>query len=481
MDSISHRISAWDGLDICVREWSDGDRLPPVLCLPGLVRTALDFETLAPAIGAGRRVVAIDYPGRGDSGRSNDIARYAPEACARDVIDACAALGIRDAVVIGTSFGGLLAMGLAAARPALVRGVVLNDIGPDVGAEGADFVRDFIGNDPALECLEACANFLRERLPPLSLDTDEAWRRMAELTYQPGPDGRWHPVWDIRIARLLNDPPPDLWLLFGALAYVPVLLVRGEVSNILLPSTVARMQAMRPDMEVVTVPDIGHAPILTEPEALAAIQRFLRPEKLEPKRLGLAETVRLQLTRLKLARSQLSRLRPASLRPSGLRPGSLRLARLKLPRLNVARFIASGFGLGCAPVAAGTVASLAAVLAGAVMLAVSPPLLLLAAALATFGGYAAVKRAGIVGDPGWVVIDEFAGQWITLLALAAPSVPGLLAAFLLFRLFDITKLGPVGWADRRHGAFGIMADDVIAGMIAGALLMVLRLLRPSWL
>ena len=72
----------------------------------------------------------------------------------------------------------------------------------------------------------------------------------------------------------------------------------------------------------------------------------------------------------------------------------------------------------------------------------------------------------VTGDPGWVVIDEFAGQWITLLALARPRSPGLIAAFVLFRLFDITKLGPVGWADRQHGAFGIMADDVIAGVIA---------------
>jgi phosphatidylglycerophosphatase A len=100
---------------------------------------------------------------------------------------------------------------------------------------------------------------------------------------------------------------------------------------------------------------------------------------------------------------------------------------------------------------------------------------------ATFGGYRAVRRAGIEGDPGWVVIDEFAGQWITLLALARPTVPGLIAAFLLFRIFDITKLGPVGWADRQHGAFGIMADDVIAGIIAAALLGTVRILRPDWI
>ena len=149
--------------------------------------------------------------------------------------------------------------------------------------------------------------------------------------------------------------------------------------------------------------------------------------------------------------------------------------------MRIARFVAAGFGTGYAPLAAGTVASVAAVLTGAGLLQLSPVVLALAALLATFGGYMAVKRAGVDGDPGWVVIDEFAGQWITLLALPRATIPGLLAAFVLFRFFDITKLGPVGWADRRHGAFGIMADDVIAGLIAAMLLILARLLRPGWL
>ena len=252
-----------------------GRRPLPVLCLPGLVRTSEDFETLAPAVAPGRRVVAIDYAGRGGSGRAADIQRYAPEACARDVMDACAALHIHHASVIGTSFGGLLAMGLAAARPGLVRGVVLNDIGPEVGTEGGDFVRDFVAADPALHSRDACVAFLRDRLPPLSLHTEAAWQRMAELTYQPDAEGIWRPVWDTRIARLLSGPTPDLWSLFGALAHVPILLVAGEVSNILLPATITRMRDLRPDMEVVVLAGIGHAPILTEPPSLAAIERFL--------------------------------------------------------------------------------------------------------------------------------------------------------------------------------------------------------------
>ncbi|MDR3529353.1 MAG: phosphatidylglycerophosphatase A, partial [Rhodopila sp.] len=134
---------------------------------------------------------------------------------------------------------------------------------------------------------------------------------------------------------------------------------------------------------------------------------------------------------------------------------------------------------GYAPRAAGTVASAAAVIIGAALLSLSPAALAFAALLATVGGYFAVKRASVEGDPGWVVIDEFAGQWITLLALGRPTIPGLMAAFILFRVFDITKPGPVGWADRRHGAFGIMADDVIAGIIAAIILLLARVVWPS--
>src|SRR5579863_7057753 len=132
MDAIVHRISAWDGLPLCVREWRDGDALTPILCLPGIVRTGADFDALARVLGTGRRVIAPDYAGRGASGRSRDINRYAPEAVLRDVQDICAALHVHQAIAIGTSFGGLLSLGLAAMRPSLLRAVVMNDIGPDL-------------------------------------------------------------------------------------------------------------------------------------------------------------------------------------------------------------------------------------------------------------------------------------------------------------------------------------------------------------
>lgn len=149
--------------------------------------------------------------------------------------------------------------------------------------------------------------------------------------------------------------------------------------------------------------------------------------------------------------------------------------------VRLARFLAAGCGSGYAPAAPGTVASAVAVLLGAAMLAWAPLSLPLAAALATAGGVWVVHAAQVENDPGWVVIDEYAGQWIALLALARPNLLGLALAFLLFRLLDIAKPGPVGWADRQPGALGVMADDVIAGAIAAVLLYLVRLGWPTLL
>jgi pimeloyl-ACP methyl ester carboxylesterase len=275
MDAIVHRISAWDGLPLVVREWRDGTSHTPLLCLPGIVRTGGDFGPLARALGKDRRVIAPDYAGRGESGRSDDIERYAPEAVLRDVLDICAALHVHEAIAIGTSYGGLLSLGLAAMRPSLLRAIVLNDIGPDIASDGTEFVRSFIGNDASFPNLDAAVAYLRSVLPPLSLETDEAWRAMTALTYAPNANGVLKPVWDTRIARLLNAKTPDLWPLFGGVTHLPLLLIWGGASNILLLPTIERMRSIHPDMSVISLPGIGHAPTLNEPQVVAALRDFI--------------------------------------------------------------------------------------------------------------------------------------------------------------------------------------------------------------
>jgi phosphatidylglycerophosphatase A len=147
--------------------------------------------------------------------------------------------------------------------------------------------------------------------------------------------------------------------------------------------------------------------------------------------------------------------------------------------LKLARLVASGLGSGYASVAPGTVGSFVALILGAGLLLLSPALLAVAALLATLAGWWSVRALRLDDDPGWVVVDEFAGQWTAMLGLARPSLAGLAAAFALFRLLDITKPGPIGWADRRHDATGVMADDILAGAIAAGLLWAVRWLWPD--
>ena len=147
--------------------------------------------------------------------------------------------------------------------------------------------------------------------------------------------------------------------------------------------------------------------------------------------------------------------------------------------LTLARWILAGGGTGFAPLAPGTIASAAAVVVGAALLLVSPWLVVLAGLLATLGGLLLLRRVRVEGDPGWVVIDEFAGQWLSLCALSRPSLIGLAAAFLIFRVLDIAKPGPVGWADRQQGAWGIMMDDVIGGVLAAIGLAAVRFSWPG--
>lgn len=149
--------------------------------------------------------------------------------------------------------------------------------------------------------------------------------------------------------------------------------------------------------------------------------------------------------------------------------------------MNLARLIASGFGVGFIWIAPGTAAAAVALLLGALLMLVSAYALPLAVLIASFGGVWAIRAARVEGDPGWVVIDEFAGQWLAMLGLVRASVPGLITAFVIFRVLDIAKPGPIAWADRQGGAAGIMADDLIAGAITAGILWAIRSRWPELL
>jgi pimeloyl-ACP methyl ester carboxylesterase len=276
-----------DGLRLSALEWEGppppphgriAELLPPLLCLPGISRNASDFDRIGAWQAGRRRVVALDYLGHGESERPDSADRYSVAEAVRDLLDAMAALHLHRAVILGTSFGGILAMALGVIRPGALAGVVLNDVGPALEGKGLDSVRDLIGRDPAHPDLDTAASFLRERLPPLDVG-EEGWRGFAERSYARGEDGRWHPRWDIRVVQAMDGKdggvPPNLWPLFRALAHVPVQLVWGEESDLLSVRTVDAMRRARPDLDLVAVPGVGHAPVLEAPEARAGLGRFL--------------------------------------------------------------------------------------------------------------------------------------------------------------------------------------------------------------
>jgi pimeloyl-ACP methyl ester carboxylesterase len=269
-------FTARDGLALSALDHPGPGGRTPILCLPGLTRTAEDFDGLAERHQGTRRVLALDHAGHGESGRAASPARYRIEESLRDVLDAMAALHCRRAVIVGTSFGGILAMILGVLRPTVIAGVVLNDVGPVLQPVALGHVQGFVGHDPALPGLDAAVAHLQQALPPMVMDA-EAWRRFAAGTYRPGPDGAWHPRWDIRIAQAMTagGQLPDLWPAFNALAHVPLLLVRGALSELLAEDTAERMRQARPDMRFVEIAATGHSPTLEEPAAVAALDAFL--------------------------------------------------------------------------------------------------------------------------------------------------------------------------------------------------------------
>lgn len=270
-------LRARDGLRLSALEWEGPGGRTPLLCLPGIARTALDYHALASRHAGRRRVVALDYAGHGESERPRDEARYRIEAALGDVLDAMAALHLHRVALLGTSFGGILAMAIAVLRPGALAAVALNDIGPRLEPAGLGAVREVIGRDPGFAAIEEAVAFLRERLPPLDL-SEEGWVGFAERTYARAEDGLLHPRWDPRIVRAMaakGRVPGDLWPAFGALAHVPLLLVWGQESTLLSATTVREMRRARPDMEVVSLPGIGHPPTLAAPAAREGIDRFL--------------------------------------------------------------------------------------------------------------------------------------------------------------------------------------------------------------
>jgi len=271
-----------DGLNLHYRNYPgpEGSSALPVLCLHGLTRNARDFAALAEDLSAKRRVIVPEMRGRGQSDYARDSDSYTPSTYVADVEKLLAEQAITRFVAIGTSMGGLMVMLMAQAQPGRMAAVVLNDIGPEVETAGLARISGYVGQGRSFPTWVHAAKALAEThgaaFPDYTLDQ---WLDLAKRTMVVTQNGRISFDYDMAIAepfaRPGNAAPPNLWLAFEALAGVPMLLVRGELSDLLSPDTVKRMAARNPKMRTITVPRVGHAPTLDEPEVRAAIHALL--------------------------------------------------------------------------------------------------------------------------------------------------------------------------------------------------------------
>jgi pimeloyl-ACP methyl ester carboxylesterase len=285
IDGISQFITANDGLRLHVSAYGARTAAAvPVVCLPGLARTGADFTTLAQALAGDaerpRYVVALDYRGRGRSEYDRNPLNYNFVTEVADLLAVLTALDLGPAVFVGTSRGGILAMLLASARPAAIAGVVLNDIGPVIDVQGLARIKSYVGNLPEPKTYADAAEILRRlfgaQFPRL---TEADWLAFASRAFKEE-RGRLQPTYDVKLAKTLDGidlarPLPSLWVEFDALARVPVMVIRGANSDVLSTTTVEAMRARRGDLDIIEVPDQGHAPLLAEEEIISQIGSFI--------------------------------------------------------------------------------------------------------------------------------------------------------------------------------------------------------------
>jgi pimeloyl-ACP methyl ester carboxylesterase len=280
LDWQDRHFAAPDGLRLHYRDYAATratSRLP-VLCLAGLTRNCRDFEDLAPRLSAERRVLAADLRGRGLSARDPDWRNYRPEVYLADIAALLEAAAVPRAVIVGTSLGGLLAMMFAALVPASVAGIVLNDIGPEIDPVGRARIAEYVGRNPPVaswdEAIVQCRTTYGVALPGLD---EHDWLRLARRAFREV-DGVPQLDMDRAIGEAVRAPAPgapqDLWPAYASLRALPMLVLRGELSDVLSIATFERMQREKPDLMAVSIPRRGHPPLLDEPGSLAALDAF---------------------------------------------------------------------------------------------------------------------------------------------------------------------------------------------------------------
>ena len=282
-DYTEHYYKADDGIRTYYRNYAAGgsQARPTVLCMHGLTRNSRDFEDVSPRLASlGHRVIAIDTRGRAKSDYDPDASNYHPGTYVQDVLGLLNQENLDEVICVGTSMGGLMTMILGATEPQRVIAAVINDIGPELDPVGLGRIQGYVGGAAEFDSWDEAARATRAiNGVAFPKETGDAfWLAFARRICRETETGKIVLDYDKAIAQPVKDgdvAPPDLWPFFNALAEKPLLLIRGAITDLLSVETVEKMKQASPTMEHVDIPDIGHAPLLTEPEARTAIDAFL--------------------------------------------------------------------------------------------------------------------------------------------------------------------------------------------------------------
>ena len=272
-------VTVRDGLVLHYRDYPGSAERPPLLCLHGLTRNARDFADFAERYSPRFRVIALDFRGRGESDYDPLPARYVPLTYAYDVIELLDELKLPQAIFVGTSLGGLVAMTLAAIDPIRIAASILNDVGPELSTVGLEHIRSYVGRDQRFNSWDEAADAIQVNFgAAFDRYTHADWVRMAKRNCRED-NGEivfdYDPAIAIPFATPLPENPFDWWPLYLILAEKALLILRGANSDLLTTGAAERMAAAAPGVTLVTIPHVGHAPELNEPEAVRTIDGFL--------------------------------------------------------------------------------------------------------------------------------------------------------------------------------------------------------------
>ena len=270
-----------DGLRLYARDYGSVDAELTVLCLHGLTRNSADFADLAPGLTDIARVVSVDQRGRGRSDWDTDSANYQPGRYVADMFTLIEQLQLKNIVLLGTSMGGIMSMVMTTRQPDTFKGVILNDIGPEVCEAGLDRIKATVGKSKPVRTAQDAINETANANGIAFPDYQHAdWQAWVKRMYEENENGELQLRYDPAIAEPIsksddNAVPRDPWPLFNATSKLPLLTIRGELSDILEERCVTEMQRRHPGMQYFSVARVGHAPMLDEPGVVDTIRGFL--------------------------------------------------------------------------------------------------------------------------------------------------------------------------------------------------------------